>query len=171
MNCCGALKRHYGDSKTRIFRPCRLHRRNKKSCRSDLAIKMSINSPRNTAAPEKRFTRFTSDTLSPVELTGNQFGDRLQDQKCSDNSGDDDNDDQGKNCADENFIASGGATRGVQMFANQVVISRVSGKPERENGTHDWNNSDDFIDQNIERHPAEQNLRNPTPDPINEDGD
>jgi len=64
-NCCDALKRRYGDSKTRIFRHCRERRRNRKNWRSDLATKMSTYSRSNIAPPGKRFTRFTTDTLKP----------------------------------------------------------------------------------------------------------
>ena len=55
------------------------------------------------------------------------------------------------------------------MFAKQIVIPRIRRKPERENGTNDRHDADDFIDENIERHSAKENFRDIATDPVNQD--
>ena len=55
------------------------------------------------------------------------------------------------------------------MRANQLVVPRVCLEPESERRADDRNEPDHFVDQNVQRHAPEENLRNPTPNAVNQD--
>ena len=57
------------------------------------------------------------------------------------------------------------------MSTDQLVITGIGLKPKRESGTNERDQTDELIDQDIERHPAENDLRNPLPDAVNNYGD
>jgi len=56
------------------------------------------------------------------------------------------------------------------MSADQVVIAGVGLEPKRERGTDDRDQTDELIDQDVERHAAKNNLRDLSPDAVNNYG-
>lgn len=54
------------------------------------------------------------------------------------------------------------------MVFDDLVIARVRLEPERERIAHHRNDADDFVHQNVERHPAEKNFRDTEPKRLNQ---
>src|SRR5947207_10003188 len=54
------------------------------------------------------------------------------------------------------------------MALDDFVIARVRFEPERKGIAYDGNDADDFVRQNVKRHPGEKNLRHAEPKRLNQ---
>jgi len=149
LRIAAAPERRYGDSKTRIFRHCR-ERRGTGKLAKRLATKMSTYFAKQYRAARKRFTRFTNDTSSQPELTGNSLAIACRIRNVPINSGKDDKTTRPKPPRRRNFVTGRRATRRCRDVREQIVISRVGGKTrKRKRNRPIGHNADNFIDQNM----------------------
>jgi len=94
----------------------------------------------------------------------------VQKQKRSEDSAEDGENDQSEDYANEYFVALRGAARSVDISTNQLIVARVCLEPKREHGPDERDQADELVDQDVERHAAKNNLWNPAPNAVNNDG-
>ncbi len=63
--------------------------------------------------------------------------------------------------SDEHPIALARPIRYLNVTLQQVVVALVRSEPESKNRTEDWYDTDELVDENVERHAGQQNFRQP----------
>jgi hypothetical protein len=87
-------------------------------------------------------------------------GESAEDQEADGNADANDDEERCQNADDEQPVASTRNGRAEPVVLNDLVVARVRLEPEREGIADDRDDADDFVRQDIARHPREKNFRN-----------
>ena len=98
-----------------------------------------------------------------------QLPDRAQDQPTNVNPRCHSHEQNGKGCDDEEPIRYARAPRLLRVREKLLVIPFVRFEPKRKYVAHARNDSDDFVDQDVERHSRQQNFRQTPASRLNQD--
>ena len=104
--------------------------------------------------------RFTGSTrvILRKSVPREKICDCLEKEKGDKQSSEHDYENQTENHADEDPIALAGAGREIDMPLEQTVVSFVRFEPQSKTGAENRDHSDQFVDQNVQRHAREQDL-------------
>src|ERR1051326_9204000 len=88
---------------------------------------------------------------------------RAEDEEAHRDSRADDHEKREENADDEKPVAPFWNRRAEAVVLNDLVIARVRLEPEGESVAHHRDDADEFIGQNVERHPREKHFRHAKP--------